>query len=208
MTTAEIQFDILSYWHAGSGSGQGADLDAVVVKSAAGLPYLPGKTVKGLCREAVTILVELGKIEIALCEKWFGGTTKEASDRNKNELGKSRIFLDRYITDPGKLWFANATLADDMEAWAREQKDQEVIRALYAQLSSTKIEENGLAADKSLRKIEVAIPLTLTARIEADGDDKGWIEVLRQAAPLMRSLGSHRRRGMGRVQVSVREVSS
>jgi len=32
----------------GSGFGEGAHLDALPVKSASGLPYIPGRTVKGL----------------------------------------------------------------------------------------------------------------------------------------------------------------
>ena len=40
-------------WHCGSGLAAGADVDALVVKDQSGLPFVPGKTIKGLLREAV-----------------------------------------------------------------------------------------------------------------------------------------------------------
>lgn len=196
MTTAEIRFDILGYWHAGSGAGQGADLDAVVVKSAAHLPYLPGKTVKGLFRDAMTTLEELKKIGPKNLQLWFGGLSAQAPAQSG---GKSQP-AGRYTTDPGKLRFSNAVPRDIDESWAKAYPAE--IRSLYAELAATEIDDNGLAASKSLRKIEVVIPLSLTARIEADEDD-GWIAALKQTAPLIRSLGSHRRRGLGRVRVTV-----
>jgi CRISPR/Cas system CMR subunit Cmr4 (Cas7 group RAMP superfamily) len=191
MTMAEIHFDILSYWHAGSGYGQGADLDAVVVRNAAGLPFLPGKTVKGLCREAVVTLEELGKLT-NVSEKWFGSITQ---DKLKT----------RFETDPGILSFSSAipAPAEINEEWAKANK--QMLQALYGDLAATRIEDvTGLAADKSLRKIEVAIPLKLVAAVTATTDDTEWIESLKMAAKMIRSLGSHRRRGLGRVVVTVK----
>ena len=40
-------------WHCGSGLAAGADVDTLVVKDKNGLPFVPGKTLKGLIREAV-----------------------------------------------------------------------------------------------------------------------------------------------------------
>jgi len=200
MTTAEIHFEILSYWHAGSGYGQGADLDAVVVRNAAGLPFLPGKSVKGLCREAVATLEEFGKIQkITVCDKqinasevWFGSVTQ----------GKTR-----FETEPGLLAFSNAIPSEIGDGWAKA--NEQALQALYCDLASTRIEENtGLAADKSLRKIEVAIPLKLFATVTASTTDTNWINALEVAAKMIRSLGSHRRRGLGRVAVTVKRGES
>lgn len=47
----QIQFH--TDWHCGSGLAAGADLDALVVKDKEDLPFIPGKTIKGLVREAV-----------------------------------------------------------------------------------------------------------------------------------------------------------
>ena len=49
--TLKIQF--FSPWHCGSGLSAGADTDALVIKNPQGLPFVPGKTIKGLVREAL-----------------------------------------------------------------------------------------------------------------------------------------------------------
>lgn len=46
-----ITLDIQSYWHIGSGEEGGSYADALVLKNAAGLPYVPGKSLKGLYRD-------------------------------------------------------------------------------------------------------------------------------------------------------------
>ena len=41
----------LDYWHLSSGLTSGSKLDSTVVKDKDGLPFIPGKTIKGLLRE-------------------------------------------------------------------------------------------------------------------------------------------------------------
>ena len=50
MQTLTYQIQFHSYWHCGSGLAAGAGVDALVVKDANGLPFVPGKTIKGLLR--------------------------------------------------------------------------------------------------------------------------------------------------------------
>ena len=47
----EIHFH--SYWHCSSGLSAGADIDTLVLKNADNLPYVPGRTMKGLVRDAI-----------------------------------------------------------------------------------------------------------------------------------------------------------
>ena len=58
MNTKTIKYVIEFYsdWHCGSGLASGAEADAVVIKDKHGLPYVPGKTLKGLVREAFEVL--------------------------------------------------------------------------------------------------------------------------------------------------------
>lgn len=185
----KIEFRFLSPWHMGSGFGEGAHLDALPVKSASGLPYIPGRSVKGLFREAVQLAEECGHVAAGTTELLFGSRDDK---------------LSRYETVAGKLRFSSATLGDAMEAWARE--NAEAVQQLYSPLASTKIEQDGLASDKTLRKIEVVLPVTLIAEVESAGDAAGVAETLRTASSLIRQAGSHRHRGLGRVVVSVQEV--
>lgn len=58
MNTKTIKYTIEFYsdWHCGSGLAAGAEADSVVIKDRNGLPYVPGKTIKGLVREAYMTL--------------------------------------------------------------------------------------------------------------------------------------------------------
>ncbi|HIJ96599.1 MAG TPA: hypothetical protein HPP94_12845 [Desulfuromonadales bacterium] len=191
MPSAKVKFTIHSYWHAGSGSGEGSNLDALVVKSPAGLPYLPGRTVKGLLREAVQVAEDCRQVAEGITEKLFGTTPTNPPQTT------------RFGTLPGSLAFESATLGNEMEEWAGEEANRLQLCGLYAQLASTKIESTGIASDKSLRKIEVAVPLQLTATVSTSEEGDEWLQALITAAPLLRSLGAHRSRGMGRATVEV-----
>ncbi|MDD2650440.1 MAG: RAMP superfamily CRISPR-associated protein, partial [Candidatus Cloacimonetes bacterium] len=51
------QVKFLSDWHCGSGLTSGSDVDALVIKDQNNLPIIPGKTIKGLLREAAETIV-------------------------------------------------------------------------------------------------------------------------------------------------------
>lgn len=189
MPELELIFTIHGYWHAGSGSGEGSNLDALVVKSPDGLPYLPGKTVKGLLREAVQTAEDCGQVALGITEQLFG-----TSPANQKKT--------RFETDPGSLVFESASLGKDMAGWA--QCNAAKVGGLYAQLSSTKIEDTGIAKDQTLRKIEVAVPLKLTATVSCSESGDEWLKALKTAAPLVRCLGSNRTRGLGRTTLEVK----
>lgn len=53
MGTINYKIKFFSDWHCGSGLSAGADVDMLVVKDKKGLPFVPGKTMKGLIKEAV-----------------------------------------------------------------------------------------------------------------------------------------------------------
>lgn len=187
--TYNIEFRFLSPWHMGSGFGEGAYLDAVPVKNAARLPYIPGRSVKGLFREAAQLAEELGHLAAGTVRALFGSRDTE---------------LSRYETSGGLLTFSNATLGFAMDAWAAE--NSEAVRQLFMPLAATSIDPNGLAKDRSLRRIEVALPVTLSAEVTVADTSVGVLQVLQTAAGLIRQAGAHRHRGLGRVAVTVREV--
>ena len=45
-----------TYWHCGSGLSAGSSADATIVRDDEGLPFVPGRTVKGHLREAAELL--------------------------------------------------------------------------------------------------------------------------------------------------------
>ncbi len=129
-----IQF--YSDWHCGSGLAAGADVDALAIKDKDGLPYVPGKTIKGLVREVI-------------------------EDFYKDDLDFDRLF-GKSGDMQGALFFSNAVISEDEKKVIVKNKWQ---KNLYRSLASTAIDSNGIAVEHSLRKIEVAIPMILTGRI-------------------------------------------
>jgi CRISPR/Cas system CSM-associated protein Csm3 (group 7 of RAMP superfamily) len=175
----QIKYTItfLSDWHAGSGLSAGAEADAVVIKDKNNLPYLPGKTIKGLLKDALYDIIEVqpSLIDIAKVDQYFG---------KENENTKGSI--------AGTLFFSNAQLPKN-EA---EEITKELSDFLYHNLASTTIDDNGVAKAGSLRTMEVCVPLTLEAEIE--GVEKEDVAIFETAFKYLRHLGVNRNRGLGR----------
>ncbi len=186
-----VTLELLDYWHAGSSRGRGPVYDAEVVRSPEGLPYLPVRSLRGLLREG---MVEaegsaLTAVPEGTVAAWFG-----ADDA------------------PGRLRVGNATLEPAVVAWARSARDDDAraVDGLYHTVAATAIDpETGTARDKTLRVVEVAVPVTLHAAVRLEGPSDPAadpLEALRSAAGFVRGLGKSRRRGLGRVRVSVDPV--
>ena len=85
MKTIKYTIRFFSQWHCGSGTSAGADVDELVVKDKNGMPYIPGKTLKGLIREAVEDYVafssrgdELGSLVAETFGKELGSVPEQA----------------------------------------------------------------------------------------------------------------------------------
>ena len=189
----QLKIDIQSYWHPGTGSGRGADVDAIVYRDAEGLPRLPGKSLKGVLRNAVSRWEHFTQSasETSLADQLFGAGA-----------------------DDGDTWFglirvSDAVLADDVCHYLKQ--DQSLTTGLYRTMHSTAIDHGtGVATNKSLRGIEVVIPLTLYATLNEVPSAKfkipNWHKLLEPALPLIQAVGAHRSRGLGRAVVSLEEV--
>ena len=190
MSKAKLVFEIQSYWHIGSGLGQGANLDAVVVKTRAGLPYLPGRSVKGLIREALQTAEDLCHVDVAC------GTTQRLCG---TLIGKGNT-ISRFETESGSLSLTNAVI-EGMEEWAARNSDK--TSGLFVQVASTSIDETGMAVTDTLRRIEAAVPVKLVATVETEETGDEWLKALKSAAPLVRGIGAGRNRGFGRCHLEV-----
>lgn len=171
----EIRF--FSDWHCGSGLSAGADVDAVVVKDGNGLPYVPGKTIKGLIKEAYNQFNKyIPNIKSHLVNEIFDNGNKEEivvffSNAELSELTKEQIVKDR------------------------------LVQFLYRKLSSTEINENGTAKKGSLRKTEVVIPCSLKGQIL--NIPKEYAENIAKAVSLIKRMGFNRNRGFGRCEIRI-----
>ena len=191
MIQATLKIDILSYWHAGTGHGQGAAYDALTQKDATGLPFLPGRTVKGLLREGVQLAEDFGSGSESSSSRWpvaalFGKPAREWAPDG---------------SEPGMLMFSDAHLPDGIRRWVAG--DPDMAQTLFRALSATALDDAGQAKDHTLRTIEVCVPSVLEATVSCVLEDAAWIPVLQGGARLVRALGSHRNRGLGRCVVTL-----
>jgi len=174
----KIIIEFFTYWHCGSGTSGGSRVDALVAKDKNGLPYIPGKTLKGHIREMAESLGDCKFLN--LC---FGGTADENEPCYKIEDKEKE----------GVCYFSNAVL--------KESVNKDLTSYLYKTISATKIDDKGLAVDKSLREIEVTVPLTLHATIEDCPDS--YKDKMKKAIRQIKRIGLNRSRGLGRCEIYV-----
>jgi hypothetical protein len=172
--TLYYTLQFFDYWHISSGLSGGSRLDGLVIKDGDGLPYVAGKIIKGLAREMAELL---GDNEFV-----------------KECFGSAGI-------DMGKCYFTNATLEQNTAKQITTNKLQD---NLYDIIASTKIGENGIAEDKSLREIEVVVPLTLCGEIR-DIPNQESFDKMTQSLTMIKRMGLNRNRGLGRCEFIVEE---
>ncbi len=195
------KIEFFSDWHCGSGLSAGADVDALVIKDAEGLPFIPGKTIKGLVREAMEDLLSFKSFEEKNDEN--GGEDNKTTKEKMYALFKETFGFfngERGEMIKGRAFFTNANLADD----EREAIIADNLQAfMYRRLSSTAIEADGVAKTNSLRRIEVVVPCTLEGRILDVPENKDFIELMKEALHYIKRLGQNRNRGLGRCSFSI-----
>lgn len=212
---AVLRIDFHGFWHCGTGRGASAAIDAVVTRDHLGLPYVPGRTIRGVLRDAVRQFEASGRFsgfERALFGSQ-GYVPTAGREEPTHEPG----------TDPGRLTITSATMEPAIVDWFEAHRragtlhggQAEAARAtLFQTLAMTAIDETtGTAADKTLRTVEVVVPLTLRASVglraahpgvaASPAIDTEWTDAVRQACVLVGALGAGRKRGLGRCLITL-----
>lgn len=187
-----------SEWHCGSGLAAGADLDALVIKDKNKLPYVPGKTIKGLVREAVENILSFKSGINAENKELFIRTFGNADDEDWNML-KDDSEKDKEKKEDrmrkSETFFTNAELDDALKKIIIREKLEPY---LYRAVSSTAINENGVAKEYSLRRMETVVPCELTGKIVDVPDE--FAEFVKGGLKYIKRLGQNRNRGLGRCE--------
>ena len=175
----------LDYWHTSSGLSTGADVDLTVLKDEYGLPVLPGKTLKGLFREAAENIKELHSdlIKDDFIKSVFGEKLPQNAKPEDEEYVKE---ADSFFTD--------AKLSKQIYDMVVDKKIQSI--HLYKAIASTQIDEDGY----SLRQMEVTVPVELFAEIY--DFDKKFTPQMEKCFNYVKRLGLNRNRGLGRCEIS------
>ncbi len=179
---AELIYKISFYsdWHCASGLNTGADADDMPLCGSDKLPVIPGRTIKGLLREAAEIVAD--KQFIQNC---FG-----------MEMRKSHT-----ADCQGKCVFSNAELTAKIKKTIIDNKGTEI---LFRGVSSTKIDRDGMAQDDSLRRCNYTVPLTLFGKISGIADED--VPAMERCMKFIKRLGLKRNRGFGRCKIELFEV--
>lgn len=190
-----ITANFQNYWHIDTGRGSGQNLDSLVEKDQNKLPYISGKTIKGLFRDAVYKLdAWTGEQHV---ESLFGVRTDDANQ------GREKTYA-------GVLRFNNLELLNEEQAYLIANP---ILKShFYKTHASTSIDfETGVAEDKSLRMSEVVIPLSLLGKITLlSGSGKCSLSepeiyaLLQEAATMITHIGANKNRGFGRVKLEVK----
>jgi len=193
MKNIKYTIEFFNEWHCGSGLSAGADVDALVIKDRNELPYIPGKTIKGLVRHALEDIIEFKgnvdlKDEVKLC---FGEERKSLAERNNQSNSEPR----------GATFFTNATLSKELSDSIIVTKTTEF---LYSSLTSTALNENGVAENNNLRTIQTTIPCELHGEIL--GVRENLIQDLQDALAYIKRLGVSRNRGLGRCKFTIEKI--
>ena len=187
-----------SEWHCGSGLAAGADLDALVIKDKNKLPYVPGKTIKGLVREAVENILSFKSGINAENKELFIRTFGNADDEDWNMLQDDSEKDKEKKEDrmrKSETFFTNAELDDALKKIIIREKLEPY---LYRAVSSTAINENGVAKEYSLRRMETVVPCELTGKIVDVPDE--FAEFVKGGLKYIKRLGQNRNRGLGRCE--------
>lgn len=187
MKNLNIKITFHSPWLCSSGLAAGAEADVRCIRDRQGLPYIPGRTLKGLIREAVENCVALSGQDVDL-NTAFG---TEATDAPIEGLRQ------------GCLYFSDAELAAEERKAIVANGWQD---RLYINKVSTAIDtETGIALDHSLRTMETVVPCTLHASILHVPD--AIADTLARSLGWLKQMGMTRHRGLGRCTVSVENTT-
>ena len=114
----KYKVEFYSDWHCGSGLSSGSDIDSLVIKDEDGLSFVPGKTLKGLLREAAEQICGFRKGNKAnddFIVKCFGRETdKETENSDAGCCYFSNAELDRDVVLFHKLMTPEVLLGTDL----------------------------------------------------------------------------------------------
>jgi CRISPR/Cas system CSM-associated protein Csm3 (group 7 of RAMP superfamily) len=186
MITAQLVIHCDSEWLVAGGDSTVGTADLAPMLDADALPFIPGRTLRGLLREAVTQVGDAIGGGSRHADRLFG-TRKTAETTDA-------------VQGDGSVRIGDALLPQAIADQCMSASDR---RDLVATIRRTALErETRSAKQGSLREMEVAIAgLQLAAIIECQS--KADLALLAFASGLVRSFGHSRSRGLGRCHLTL-----
>ena len=185
----KLKLELLSDAVPGSGEGLAGVIDTEIAQDECGLPYIPGKRIKGILRESAKELKDIGEIKSDIKaifgkegEKW--GSDFKISDGYLENYEGLRNFLTYCSMDSELKQIFNRQAVLDFFTYTRTQ---------------TAIErETEVAEEKSLRTLRV-LKKGLNFYFDVHCKDE-YIEDLEKICKVTRNFGLRRTRGLGEIK--------
>jgi len=188
MEKRKLVLKMNGYWMVRSGKGGGMEVDSRIDRDSDGLPYIPGKMIKGLIKDVCIRLKVAGNSKYNFVNDVFG--------YSGNTDG-----LARTSTESGKIFISDARLPENLRKVLNTDDYMDAKSALTRNIYSTAIdEESGTVKEKSLRGSEVSVPMELMAEIECDCSPEEMDAIELATTKLIYSIGAHKSRGFGEVE--------
>ncbi len=181
-----MQIILLSDTLIGSAEGYGAIIDKDSVFDEVGLPIIPGKRIKGILREQAELFQLFGNTLMDV-DILFGKTG--LTNKNTEYLSVSNFVLPDYEANRTYLKYL---IQEKMISRS------EVMEYFTSLRMMTSIDDDGIAADTSLRTFRV-----LNKGLEFKGElhfDPAQENIFENIVSLTRRIGSMRNRGLGHIQ--------
>lgn len=199
MMRRRLKITFSSDWSVGSGAGIPGSVDRQVLRDADGLPYIPGKTLTGIMRDAAEFVADIRDGHES-ARRWRGvlislfGTQPETHER-RDVIGDVQI-----EARGAAIGMNSAELNADVRALLNDHRSLGLKQALFAVRPGVTIDRGiGRSEDGKLFSTErVRSDCELTASViafrELSGDERALLD---DAVKAVRRIGGKRRRGAG-----------
>ncbi len=202
------------YWRPGTGRGSGSHVDALAETDRFGCPFISGRMLKGVLRDAVFRLMTWGgpghsgpDLSAERIVEILFGSWGFTGDRPRDQTRPGVIRVgDAVLEEPTRRWLAN---------------HPEYRQGLFRDIYTTAIDpERGVARQGSLRGEQVVVPMELVAPLHRIPlaelfparealEEEIWVAnnsetIIGNALPLIRNIGAGRSRGLGRVELKLK----
>lgn len=187
-----------SDWHIGSGAGIPKYIDRLVLRDGEDLPYIPGKTLTGILRDAAERLADIyaaagDPSRHALVNTLFGATR----EKETNAPGPA---------SDAKIQVRPARLAPGLRALLTKRLD--LREALFSVQPGVKIDEDsGRAQDDHLFFLQKTRKgCVLNAEVTIEGATEDESDFLSEVVQTVRAIGGKRRRGAGACKLMLHDA--
>ena len=198
----KIRFD--SDWHIGSGAGIPGSVDRQVLRDENGLPYIPGKTLTGVLRDAAEWIAYIRQDVQKDGKDWKGVVSALFGEQPESHGGDAEK-----AAAGAKIGISSAELSKDLKSYiAGADMQVNISDGLYMAHPGVKIDIKTGRAEKdhffSTERVRHDCVLYADVTYESLSDDEETL--LNDAVKAVRHIGGKRRRGAGECRLKLLDV--